>query len=288
MENRSARCVHLRRVGGEIRGRACGRRRRRLQTRPSSAGTTRTRRPTRTATGRSGRGARSIRDGGDAHCQAGRRGRGDAARSARRIRQPGIVGASAGGVSRPSPPTLRRRPTSRRTRASKLRGRSRRREPQESSPLSPTPHGVDSRRALARCFNTPGTRRRARARAEGRGGNGRSPRGGPASSVATLTLPTGRVVLRSPQERAWRSGRPDAWGATPSRSASRGRARSRLREPPCRSVRARGLQLERSSGGEEPHEGHDPRVELLARAARGRASGTREEERSEVDGASRG
>ena len=106
----------------------------------------------------------------------------------------------------------------------------------------------------------------------------------PGVSVATLTLPTGRVVVRSPKERARRNGRPDAWGATPSRSASRGRARSRLREPSCRSVRARGLQLERSSGGEEPHEGHDPRVDRKieeGRRARGRKNAPRSTERRE-------
>lgn len=111
---------------------------------------------------------------------AGRQGRGDADRSARRIRQPGIVRASAGGVSRPSPSTRRRRQTSRgrelRSSAEVRGGRNPRRAarshppftgwtrggrwPGASSPRGPgegresgpkVEGGMDGRREAARC-----------------------------------------------------------------------------------------------------------------------------------------
>jgi hypothetical protein len=102
-----------------------------------------------------------------------------------------------------------------RARASKLRGRSRRQEPQESSPLSPTSHEVDSKAGAGQALRDPEDQAKGASPGPRSRGEWTVTARWPGAGDATPALPTGRFVVRSPKEHARRSGRPDGWGRNP-------------------------------------------------------------------------
>jgi hypothetical protein len=190
----------------------------------------------------------------------GRRTRGDAGRSARRLRQPG-PGASFEAprsieeAGTPGEQLTSSHPSRGETRGGRWTGTPTPRGPGEGrEPGLKVEGGVDGRREAAR--------RRRR-------------------NVCAADRSNRRAVSN---EHARRNGRPDAQGATPCVAHLECALGPPLRESPGRSVRARGLSRRNALEGRNP-----TRVTIHEPVATpGKGSGTREEERSEVDGALRG